>query len=65
MTRKLIIAVLALALLLAVAIPVLTTQGAAAAVDDGSAITRIHELDGQMTVADPECPPPTGSGGCG
>ena len=65
MTRKLIIAVLALALLLAIAIPVLTTQGDAAAVDDGSVITRIHELDGQMTVADPECPPATGSGGCG
>lgn len=65
MTRKLIIAVLALALLLAVAIPVLTTQSDVAAVDDGSAIARIHELDGQMSVADPECPPPLPGGGCG
>lgn len=65
MTRKLVIAAIALAILLAVAIPVITTQGDAAAVEDGNVITRIHTLDGQLFVADPQCPPPTAGGGCG
>jgi uncharacterized oligopeptide transporter (OPT) family protein len=66
MTRKVFVVLIALALLFAVAIPVLTAQHAVDSADAQDAITRIYELDGQMMVADPQCPPPTGGGtGCG
>lgn len=66
MNRKIALFVLAIALLVAIALPAVTPhlERGVEAASDGPVIAHVLDFEAPLMVADPECPSPTGEG-CG